>query len=283
MPIAPAEIPRWPARPAWQVLAERRQFLILMALLVALAWFTLWIWAQSPYGRYLDHGSWTEIGLAASICRALPAGDIVFPALLYVGGWVLMTAAMMLPTTLPLLETFRRLTQARPDRGRLLALVVTGYLTVWLAFGVIAHTLDWAIHAIVEQNIWLALNGWLIGALVLAVAGLFQFSTLKYRCLEQCRMPMSFVLRHWRGDNARRQALHLGMSHGAYCVGCCWALMLLMFVVGMGSVGWMLLLAAVMAIEKNLPFGRRLSTPLGVALLAGAAVLFFQNGGIPLS
>ena len=123
----------------------------------------------------------------------------------------------------------------------------------------------------------------LIGALVLAVAGLFQFSTLKYRCLEQCRMPMSFVLRHWRGDNARRQALHLGMSHGAYCVGCCWALMLLMFVVGMGSVGWMLLLAAVMAIEKNLPFGRRLSTPLGVALVAGAAVLFFQNGGIPLS
>ncbi len=75
----------------------------------------LWVWELSPYGRYLDHGRWTELGLAASICRALPAGDIGLPALLYVGGWVLMMAVMMLPTTLPLLNAFSRMTHRRDD------------------------------------------------------------------------------------------------------------------------------------------------------------------------
>jgi predicted metal-binding membrane protein len=114
---------------------------------------------------------------------------------------------------------------------------------------------------------WLTFNGWLVGAATLALAGLFQFSALKYRCLMECRMPFAFVARHWRGENAAREALLLGAHHGLYCVGCCWALMLVMLVVGLGSVGWMLLLGALMAAEKNLPWGRRLSAPLGLVLL----------------
>jgi predicted metal-binding membrane protein len=86
------------------------------------------LWAQSPYGRYLDHGDWTKIGIAGALCSALPAGEALAPAVLYVGGWVLMLTAMMLPTTLPLLETHRRLTQRRADRWLLLGLVVAGYL-----------------------------------------------------------------------------------------------------------------------------------------------------------
>jgi predicted metal-binding membrane protein len=82
---------------------------------------------------------------------------------------------------------------------------------------------------------------------------------------------MTFVVQHWRGRDQRRQALLLGIHHGLYCVGCCWALMLLMFVVGTGSVGWMLALGAVMAAEKNFPWGRRLSAPLGIGLLAWSA------------
>src|SRR5205085_364555 len=97
------------------------------------------------------------------------------------------------------------------------------------------------------------------------------FSSLKYRCLDKCQTPLSFVITHWRGRAPRWQAFRLGAAHGLFCVGCCWALMLLMFAFGMGSLGWMLLLAAVMAIEKNLPWGRRLSAPLGIALLAWAA------------
>lgn len=256
---------------------QRSVFLPLMGGLVALAWLTLWIWEQSPYGRYLDHGDWTRIGVAASICRFLPAGGIVLPALLYVGGWVLMSAAMMLPTTFPLLETFRRLTLRRADRGLLMGLVVGGYLSAWLGFGLLAHGVDWGLRAVVVQSVWLTFNGWVFGAAVLAAAGLFQFSALKYRCLNQCRSPRSFVVQHRRGGREPWRAFLLGAHHGVYCVGCCWALMLLMFVVGTGNVGWMLVLGAVMAIERNVSWGPRLSAPLGAALLVWSAWIVFAQ------
>lgn len=262
--------------------ASRRQFLLFTGMLVTLAWLTLWIWEQSPYGRYLDHGRWTDIGLAGSICRVLPNGTVVLPALLYVGGWILMTAAMMLPTTVPLLEIFRRLTRRRQDASRLLTLVIVGYLTVWLLFGVAAHLLDWGVNDAVRQSVWLGVNGWVLGVIVLGIAGVFQFTDLKYRCLDRCRTPISFILRHWRGGNVQRQALAIGAHHGIYCVGCCWALMLLMFIVGTGSVGWMLLLGAVMAVEKNLPIGRLLGKLLGGALMLAAAIVAFQNDALSL-
>jgi|HubBroStandDraft_6_1064221.scaffolds.fasta_scaffold107203_2 predicted metal-binding membrane protein len=253
-------------RPA---LADARgAFLPVLAGLVALAWLTLLLWAQSPYGRYLDHGQWTEIGIAGELCRALPAGTIILPAVLYVGGWMLMTAAMMLPTTLPLLARFDRLTELKPHRRLLSALLISGYLAVWGAFGLAAHLLDAGLHVLVAGTSWLMLNGWIVGASVLATAGAFQFSALKYRCLDQCRTPFSSLNAHWRGRAPAREALWLGVHHGIFCVGCCWAIMLLMFVVGTGNVGWMLLLGAVMAAEKTMPWGSRLRAPLGIALLA---------------
>jgi predicted metal-binding membrane protein len=254
--------------------SARGIFVPVFAGLVALAWVTLFLWAQSPYGRFLDHGQWTEIGLAGTICRALPAGSIVLPALLYIGGWVLMTVAMMLPTALPLLTRFGRLTERDPDRGRLLGLVISGYLVVWGAFGLAAHVFDTGLHSLVAANPWLIANGWSVGAAVLAAAGAFQFSALKYHCLDKCRAPFSFLNAHWRGQAPAREALALGVHHGVFCVGCCWAIMLLMFVVGTGSVGWMLVLGAAMAAEKTMPWGRRLSAPLGVGLLgwSGAVV-----------
>lgn len=265
--------------PEMQPTGQRSLFLPFMGLIVALAWFTLWVWELSPYGRYLNHGQWTEIGLAASICRALPAGNVLFPAFLYVGGWMLMLAAMMLPTTLPLLDIFRRLTAGRRDHALLVALVIAGYLGTWGIFGLAAHGLDWMLHEVTQRSLWLTFNSWVFGAIVLFVAGLFQFSSLKYRCLDKCRAPLSFVLRHWRGQGTRSQAFLLGADHGIYCVGCCWALMLLMFVLGTGSVGWMLLLGAVMAAEKNLPFGKRLRTPLGAALFTGSALIVVYEVG----
>lgn len=254
-------------------------FVPLVGLLVFFAWLLLWSWELSPYGRYLHHGQWTQLGLSEGLCLApLVAGKFI-PALFYVGGWVLMTTAMMLPTTLPLLEAFRRLTQQRRDHGLLMALVIAGYLGAWSLFGLAAHSLDWGVHQVAQRSAWLLFNGWVLGAVVFCIAGLFQFSSLKYRCLDKCRAPLSFVMRHWNGQGARRHALLLGLDHGVYCVGCCWAMMLLMFVLGTGSVGWMLLLGGVMAAEKNLPFGRRLAAPLGFALLAGAAVIVVQHIG----
>ena len=260
--------------------AHRSLFLPVMGLLIALAWLTLWLWAQSPYGRYLDHGDWTKIGIAGAICSTILAGESVVPAAFYIGGWVLMLTAMMLPSTLPLLEAYRRLTQQRPDRWLLLGLVVAGYLAAWFGFGIAAHAADLALHEVVTASPWLTFNGWAIGAAVIALAGAFQFSALKYRCLDGCRTTLSFVMEHWRGQGERGQAFRMGWRHGIFCVGCCWALMLLMFVVGAGNVGWMLVLGAVMAAEKNLPWGRRLRVPLGLALFAAAAVVAADGAGL---
>lgn len=256
---------------------HQRAFLPLVGGLAALAWLVLWSWSVSPYARYLDHGDWVSSGPAAVLCRVLPGGEVIVPAAFYAAAWILMTAAMMLPSTLPLFNAFDRVTAGRREQRRLVLLLALGYIAAWGAFGLLAH----ALHAVllwgVDRVPALAWHKGLIGAATLALAGAFQFSSLKHRCLEQCRTPLSFVIAHWRGRSATREAFVLGAHHGLFCVGCCWALMLLMFIVGMGSLGWMLLLAVVMALEKNLPWGRRLSTPLGVALLAGAALLALQS------
>jgi predicted metal-binding membrane protein len=253
--------------------AHRGWFLSLMGLLMVVLWAALWLWEQSPYGRYLEHGNWTELGIAASLCRALPGGSIVVPALLYILGWTLMTAAMMLPATLPLIDIFRRLTQRHQAARQLILLLVGGYLAAWGAFGLAAHAIGEGWLVVAHRLPWLALNGWVAGAAILGLAGFYQFTAWKDRCLDRCRTPLGFVVARWRGRAPRRDALRLGLEHGAFCVGCCWALMLLMFVVGTGSVGVMLALGAFMAAERNLPWGRRLSEPMGVALLAWAVAI----------
>jgi predicted metal-binding membrane protein len=241
------------------------------------AWAALAIWSASPYGRYLDHGGWGDPGLLAALCRSVPQGELMVPALLYASAWLLMIAAMMLPTTLPLLGIFSRITASRPDAGALLRRVVLGYAAAWLGFGLLAHGLDSVLHVVAANTDWPVARGWLIGALILAGAGAFQFSALKYRCLERCRTPFAFVNARWHGRKPYREAFRIGFDHGVFCVGCCWALMLVMFVVGMGNLGWMLVLAGAMAAEKNLPWGRRLRTPLGLGLIAWAGALAAVN------
>jgi predicted metal-binding membrane protein len=250
---------------------RRSVFVPVMGALMLCTWFALWAWSTSPYAFYLQHGNWLDPARAAFLCRVIPGGDVVAVAAFHTLGWLLMTAAMMLPTTLPLLDQFGRMISRRPDATLLLNLTIAGYLGIWIVFGLFAHSLDRLLLDAAATTPWLATNGWMVGAAVIAGAGLFQFSNLKYRCLEKCRTPLSFIMEHWTGRAHRRQAFMLGVHHGAFCVGCCWALMLLMFVVGTGSIGWMLLLGAVMAIEKNMPWGRRISAPLGFVLLGVAA------------
>ena len=257
--------------------ARRGYFLPVFVGLVVFAWLALWLWEQSPYGRYLNHGLWTQYGLASDLCRVIPNGEVVLPAVLYIGGWMLMTTAMMLPAVLPLLLIFRRLTMRRKGHSTLLTLVITGYLVAWGVFGAVAHGTSWAILELVQGSVWLTFNSWIPGAIILLIAGAFQFSALKYSCLDKCRTPMLFINQYWQGHHARRQSLLLGIHHGIYCVGCCWALMLLMFAVGTGSVGWMLALGAVMAFEKNMPWGRKMSGPLGVLLLAWSGLIVWSN------
>jgi predicted metal-binding membrane protein len=112
---------------------------------------------------------------------------------------------------------------------------------------------------------------------VLVLAGIYQFTPLKYHCLDQCRSPLAFITARWRGRRDALAAFGLGVDHGLFCLGCCWSLMLLMFAVGVGSLGWMLGLAAVMAVEKNLPWGRQLSAPVGLGLVASGLATAFVN------
>lgn len=232
-----------------------------MVALIVSAWLALWGWGISPYGRFLNHQYLDQI-----------QGSPVL-LLTFVAGWVLMLVAMMLPTSLPLVLTFETMVRGRADHRRLVVLLLAGYLSVWTLFGVFVHAADAGVHASVAQSSWLQVHAWGIAAAILFLAGLYQFVPLKYVCVEKCRSPLMFILGYWRGRHDQGQAFRLGVFHGLFCVGCCWALMLVMFAVGVGSLGWMLALSAVMAVEKNVAAGRLLSAPLGLALVGcGLAV-----------
>ena len=258
-------------------LSHAKLSIALIVALIVFAWVALAGWSVSPWRRLLDHGAWGDLAWLTALCRAVPAGERVVPALAYALAWTLMIAAMMLPTTLPLLAMFRRVVGNRPDAGTLTSTLIVGYALAWLAFGAAAYAVDGLVRQAASSSGWLIAHGWLVGSLVIGGAGAFQFSALKYRCLERCRTPFGFVNSRWQGRRPLRESLRLGFHHGVFCVGCCWALMLVTFVVGMGNVGWMLVLAAAMAAEKNLRWGAHLRTPLGVALLAWGGAIAVAN------
>lgn len=237
--------------------SDNRVFLVIVGVLVAMAWLGLLLWSHSPYARYLDH---EQLGRGSLDERLL-----VLPLL--IAGWTVMTVAMMLPTSLPLIALFRSMVRQRPERTRLVLLLIAGYIGIWVLFGLVAHLADWGLHQTIDRSTWLNANAWMIGSGTLLLAGAYQFTPLKYHCLDQCRSPLSFILSHWAGRNEQRQAFRLGAHHGLFCLGCCWSLMLVLFIVGMGNLTWMLLLGIVMAIEKNLSWGRLISAPLGVLLI----------------
>jgi predicted metal-binding membrane protein len=155
---------------------EPRRDLALVALLGGLAlaaWAALWAWSASPYARYVAHDGWLETGALAALCRAVPGGSWLVPAALYALSWVLMIAAMMLPTTYPVLGIFRVMTRSRADAGRLIGLIVAGFFCAWFAFGLAAHALDAALAWAGGRDVRVAGYAWMAGATVLAAAGGF--------------------------------------------------------------------------------------------------------------
>lgn len=231
---------------------------VALAALSGAAWLTLWLWGQSSSARFLHHASTASAGAGTT------------EGVLFVAGWAVMIVAMMLPTSVPLVTTFGGMVARRGNGAQLVALVIAGYLVVWTAFGAALYLGDRGLHLLVNAWPWLASNAYLISAVTLAMAGAYQFSALKYRCLDECRSPIGFIINRWQARRLRWESFSLGVAHGLFCVGCCWSLMLVMFAVGLGSLAWMFVLALVMAVEKNHPQGRRLSRPLGVVLLLAA-------------
>ncbi|TAM98541.1 MAG: DUF2182 domain-containing protein [Rhodanobacteraceae bacterium] len=200
-------------------------------------------------------------------------------ALLVVGGaWLEMIAAMMLPTAIPMVRTFATVSARAPRPFAAMAAFLGAYVAVWMAFALAAVAAATALQAAAVGGGWRWIYvrpDWLLAA-VLALAGTFQLSPLKDRCLAMCRDPMTFIFSRYR--RGVRGAWALGLRHGLSCLGCCWALMLIMFGTGVGNVFAMLLLTAVMWAEKTTRWGRRLARPLGFGLLlAAAAVALFGD------
>jgi len=264
-------MPDWPlaatvARSGTGALARavsRNQSTVLaIGFVVALAWLSLVAWRMSPYDVALSH---------ARLSPAYDVGAYTWRSIAFVVGWVLMTCAMMLPTTVPLVHAFRAVTR---HRAALSLALLLGYVGTWLVFGVTAYLADIIVHFGVEHSPMMQQHIGLLTAAPLIVGGIYQFTPFKTACLRKCRSPNSFIIQHWRGGCLRMQALRIGAHHGLYWVGCCWGLMVIMFAVGMGNVAWMLMLAAAMTCEKTLPRGRLLTGPLGAGLIiAGIGVI----------
>jgi predicted metal-binding membrane protein len=248
-----------PLRAEAPAAVERYAVVIVVGLLAFAAWIALWF--SGSYGlHHLHHLSAATISTARF-------------QLFFVASWTVMTLAMMLPSSLPVLAILHVIARERSDRLLLVTLTVLGYLIVWISFGFLVLNGYGSWQRLQAFSPWFAARVPAGAPLLLLLAGAFQFSSLKYKCLEKCRSPFSFVIGHWQGSRQRWQAFRLGIDQGIFCVGCCWALMLLMFVVGAGSLVWMLILALTMAIEKNVRWGRHLSAPVGAALLAWGVIL----------
>jgi predicted metal-binding membrane protein len=187
--------------------------------------------------------------------------------------WLVMAVAMMLPTAAPAILAFGDLSRgpaAAAGSGRQAAFV-GGYLAAWFLFGALATAAQWSLATLAQHAPAFASHSPVFGGVLLVGAGLYQFSALKQSCLTQCRSPMMFFLAHWREGTAG--AFQLGLRHGAHCVGCCWALMALMLIAGMMSLGWTAALTALMLAEKILPGGAVIGRVVGIALVAWGGVL----------
>jgi len=183
--------------------------------------------------------------------------------------WVLMTLVMMSTTAVPVLKSLHSITQNATQL--IWWAFVFGYLVIWFGFALVASSLQLMIGELNLLDAHTGLNKSLSAGLLL-IAGLYQFSSLKQRCQSECLAPMQFFLRHWRDGVSG--GLKMGLRHGVTCVGCCWALMLLAFVGGLTNIWFMVLSAAVMAVEKFPVVGRRLTAPLGVLIIIWGVAVF---------
>ena len=209
---------------------------------------------------------------------ALLTGDrppLALAVLIAILAWQVMIAAMMLPSSLPLVRLYSRATERAPQRGRSMVAFIGGYALIWSAFGLAAFGADASLHAAVNASPWLSDHDWWIGGSVLALAGAFQFTSLKDACLDKCRHPAQFMRRYY--ERGAGGGFRLGARHGAFCVGCCWALMLVMFAAGVASLVWMALLTALMVHEKTRPTGAKAIPVSGVALLGAASIVLMYS------
>jgi predicted metal-binding membrane protein len=233
----------------------------LLLTLAAAAWVTL-LWQSRMAGGAMG----LTMGLSASLFLVV---------------WIIMMIAMMFPAAVPMVQMLQRIGASRQLQGQASVpawVFVAGYLVVWAAFGALAYFAATGVDRAANQSMWLMVNGARLGGLVLLVAGVYQLTPLKRVCLSKCRSPISFLLTSWHDGYGG--GFRMGLEHGGFCLGCCWAMMAVLFVVGVMSLPWMALLAAAIFVEKNLRFERvttaahaTLFVVVGLALIVYPGIL----------
>jgi predicted metal-binding membrane protein len=246
-------------RSAYGVL-QRRATVATVAILLALAGIAWW----STVGSSRDMAAMVQGVASVGVATPFDMTVLVFMAM-----WTTMMVAMMFPTIAPIVLLHRMVVRRRGEGALPTVALVGGYLAIWALVGLVPLAGLVAFRQVPQQSMWVERAG---GA-VLLVAGAYQFTRWKYTCLRACRTPLSFLMTHdfgrgWSG------ALRVGMSHGLYCLGCCWALMAVLFVVGLMNLAWMAVIAVIVVAEKNWSHGVALTRVVGSAVLAfGVAVI----------
>jgi predicted metal-binding membrane protein len=206
---------------------------------------------------------------------AFVGGALVYPALLFIMWWTMMMA-MMLPSAAPAILTYGAIARKFAEKGRPAAPVVmfvAGYAAIWTGFSAVAVALQVLLSPVISLSMMMAVTSAMVGGSLLIAAGLYQMSPLKAACLRKCQAPLMFLSRNWQGGNMG--ALRMGLSHGLYCLGCCWVLMGLLFYGGVMELRWIVGLAVYVAIEKLIPAGNRLSRFTGVLLVGWGAWIIY--------
>jgi predicted metal-binding membrane protein len=235
--------------PAFAAVRTRLALVGLLFVLAAVGW-----WWTAGQMDGMDGGPWTELGALGW----------------FLGVWVVMMAAMMFPSVAPTVALYSKLTKTRSPAQPLV--FTGGYLLVWSTVGVLAFAVAWVGGRLLGDVLaWDRAGQWIAGV-TLIVAAVYELTPLKDVCLGRCRSPLAFLLGAWR--TGRSGALQMGARHGAWCVGCCWALMASLFALGVMSLAWMAIIAGVIAVEKLLP-SRRAATwgTAGLLLVLGFLVL----------
>ena len=233
-----------------------------LAALTGLAWLAL-----GPIGRGMMPAGMAGMAMA-------PPQVTVADLALGFAMWAVMMPGMMLPSAAPMILTVARVHRSRPARGGVslpLAAFVAGYLLVWTGFSAVAALAQWGLARGGLIGGMDGRMGPMLGGAVFVAAGLYQLSPLKLACLGRCRSPLGFLLAHWRDGVGG--ALRMGARHGVVCLGCCWALMALLFAVGAMNLVWVAGLGGLVLVEKLAPGGGWVARASGVALLVAGVAL----------
>jgi len=250
---------------------ERAVVIAALAILTALAWMDLaWLADDMAMG-----------GMDMSGFRMIPTGQgLMMPAgvpwqpieFAYVFAmWIVMMIGMMTPSVAPMILIYARVGRQAETSGQPFAAsawFAAGYLVAWTGFSLAATFAQWALQraALLTPMMESASN--VLGGVVLIAAGVYQWTPVKEACLSYCQAPLTFIMRHGGFRREAAGALTLGFRHGLYCIGCCWALMLLLFVGGVMNLLWIAALAVLVLLEKAMPFGKSVSRVAGVAFIA---------------